>query len=169
MTGFELGERFALAIIPFRAFQALLTPEAQRSSLACIRRHLRPGGRLIVDLFDPRLDWLLPDRATPPVPDRPRVTHPTTGNIVTVEVLERINDPLRQVLRELWQFTETGATTGGEFVRRECEILELRWTYRYEMRHLLELCGYEIECEVSDFGDSPPTYGREQIWMAKSS
>ena len=172
MTRFELDEAFALAIIPFRAFQALLTPEAQRSSLTSIRRHLRPGGRLIIDLFDPRLEWLLPDRSTPPVPDRPRVTHPTTGNVVTIEVLERTNDPLRQVLRELWQFTETATATGrrDEIVRRrEHEILELRWTYRYEMRHLLELCGYEIERELSDFADSPPTYGREQIWMAKSS
>src|SRR5919202_1413424 len=45
MTHFELGEAFALAIIPFRAFQALLTPEAQRSSLPTSQPNLQPGGQ----------------------------------------------------------------------------------------------------------------------------
>jgi SAM-dependent methyltransferase len=164
MTDFSLGETFALAIIPFRAFQALMTPAAQRSSLACIRRHLRPGGRLIIDIFDPRLDWILPDRTEPGLPDRPNVKHPVSGNTVTVEVLTRANDPLSQTLREQWRFTET--TSSGAVARREEEILELRWTYRNEMRYLLELCGFAIEAEFADFSGSPPTYGREQIWLA---
>jgi len=164
MTSFSLGETFALVIIPFRAFQALLTPEAQRSSLRCIHRHLHPSGRFIVDLFDPRLDWLLPGHIPSPLPDRPQLTHPVSGNAVTIEVLERINDPLRQVLRERWRFTEHDSR--GHVVRQEEEILELRWTYRYEMRHLLELCGFTVEREISDFTDAPPAYGREQIWVA---
>ncbi len=164
MTDFSLGEPFALVIIPFRAFQALLTPAAQRSSLTCIRRHLRSGGRLIVDIFDPRLDWILPDRTVPGLSDRPSVTHPITGNTVVVEVLTRANDPLRQLLSERWRFTETGSA--GEILRREEEILELRWSYRYEMRYLLELCGFSIEDEFADFTGAPPTYGREQIWVA---
>jgi len=165
MTDFSLHQSFALVIIPFRAFQALLTPEAQRSSLACIHRHLRPRGQLIIDLFDPRLDWLIPNLATPPVPARPPVIHPDSGNTVTIEVLERTNDPLRQVLRERWQFTERNAA--GDVVRREEEVLDLRWTYRYEMRYLLELSGFAIERELSDFSDAPPAYGREQIWVAR--
>ncbi|MFN2567198.1 MAG: class I SAM-dependent methyltransferase [Gemmatimonadaceae bacterium] len=164
MTDFAIGEAFALVIVPFRAFQALLTPEAQRSSLTCVGQHLKPGGRLIIDLFDPRLDWLLPDRVDPPVHDRPRVTHPATGNTVTVEVLERANDPLTQLLWERWRFTELGPD--GEVVRREEEALELRWTYRYEMRYLLELYGFAIEGEFADFTGAPPAYGREQIWVA---
>jgi SAM-dependent methyltransferase len=165
MVDFSLDQTFALAIIPFRAFQALLTPEAQRSSLTSIRRHLRPGGRLIIDVFDPRLDWILPDRTEPAVPDRPSVTHPATGNSVMIEVLTRANDPLRQLLAERWRFTEVSPT--GEILRREDEILELRWSYRYEMRYLLQLCGFSIERELSDFADGPPAYGREQIWVAE--
>jgi SAM-dependent methyltransferase len=164
MADFSLSETFALAIIPFRAFQILLTAEEQRGSLACIHRHLRPGGRLIIDIFDPRLDWLLPERTEPGLPDRPTVTHPVTGNRLTVEVLSRSNDAFRQVLREHWRFTEASST--GQLLRREDEMLELRWTYRYEMRYLLELCGFAIERELSDFTGSPPAYGREQIWIA---
>ena len=166
MTDFSLDETFTLAIIPFRAFQALLTPAAQRSSLACIRKHLRPGGRLIIDIFDPRLDWILPDRTEPGRPDRPNVKHPVSGNTVAVEVLTRSNDPLSQTLRERWRFTER--MSSGTVVRWEEEILELRWIYRHEMQYLLELTGFTIESEFSDFSSSPPTYGREQIWVAVS-
>ena len=164
MTDFSLSETFALAIIPFRAFQVLLTAEEQRRSLTCIHRHLRPHGRLIIDIFDPRLDWALPERTEPGLPDRPTRTHPITGNTLTVEVLSRRNDALRQVFREHWRFTEASST--GQVLRREDEMLELRWTYRYEMRYLLELCGFAIENELSDFIGSPPAYGREQIWIA---
>jgi SAM-dependent methyltransferase len=164
MKDFSIGATFALAIIPFRAFQSLLTAEAQRSSLTCIRRHLRSGGRLIIDVFDPRLDWILPDRTVAGLPDRPIVKHPASGNSVTVEVLTRANDPLSQTLRERWRFTEIGPA--DEILRREEEILELRWTYRYEMRYLLELCGFSIEGEFADFTGAAPTYGREQIWLA---
>jgi len=166
MADFDLGRRFALVIVPFRAFQALLTPEEQRRSLLCIGRHLSPNGRLILDLFDPRLELLLPDR-TLPRPQPPSVRHPVSGNMVVISVLERINDPVRQQLRERWRFSEV--TPGGEVVREEEELLELRWTYRYEMRHLLELCGYVVEEELSDFLGGAATYGKEQIWICRQS
>jgi SAM-dependent methyltransferase len=164
MTGFDLGETFALALVPFRAFQALLTPEAQRSALACIHRHLRPGGRLVLDVFDPLLELLLSGRAAPR-PSLPDARHPVSGNVVAVSVPERVNDPLAQQFRERWLFTERSPS--GEVVRQEEEILEMRWSYRYEMRYLLELCGYVVEDELSDFMGAPPAYGREQIWVAR--
>src|SRR6185503_16550943 len=55
MNAFDLGRTFPLILIPYRAFQHLLEPAAQRRALTCMRRHLAPGGHLVVDLFDPRL------------------------------------------------------------------------------------------------------------------
>lgn len=165
MADFALEETFALVLVPFRAFQVLLTPEAQRAALACIHHHLRPGGALHLDLFDPLLDLLVPSAPRRGLGDRSSVVHPVSGNVVMIEVPERVNDPVRQVLRERWHFTETGPT--GDVVRREIEELVLRWSYRYEMRHLLELCGFTIEGEYSDFTGAPPAYGREQIWVAR--
>jgi hypothetical protein len=40
MTGFELEKRFALATLPFRPFQHLLTVEDQLACLTTIHRHL---------------------------------------------------------------------------------------------------------------------------------
>jgi hypothetical protein len=36
------------------------------------------------------------------------------------------------------------------------------------MRYLLELCGFEVEAEYSDYAGSPPAYGREQVYVARA-
>jgi hypothetical protein len=93
--------------------------------------------------------------------------HPISGNRVLVETWERINDPLSQTFGEHWRFTETSPT--GETLRQEEEHLQLRWTFRYEMRHLAESCGFVVEAEYSDFHHSPPAYGKEQVWVLKAA
>ena len=164
MAVFDLGQRFALAIIPARAFQALLTIEQQRRSLGNIQRHLKPGGKLIIDIFDPRLD-LLAEENFVPQREIADVKHPVSGHAVSIDVLGRTNDRMRQRLVERWRFRET--TPNGVIVREELEGLELRWTYRFEMQHLLELCDFVVEEELSDFFGGPPAYGKEQIWIAR--
>jgi hypothetical protein len=112
-------------------------------------------------VFDPLLDLCVPGAGQP---RSDSATDPRSGTTVRVDVLDRANDPLRQVLRETWRFTELDAA--GRELRSEQEVLELRWTYRYEMRHLLRISGFVDLSEYSDFQRSPPAYGREQIWVA---
>ena len=165
MASFDLGRTFTLIVVPFRVFQFLLTPAAQRSALGAFRRHLAPRGELIVDLFDPRLDLCVPGLEN--IHQVDVVRHPTTGREVTVERIARANDPLNQILRELWVFTELDDR--GKPMRAVRESLSLRWTYRWEMRHLLELEGFEVIEELGDFHGSPPTYGREQVWVVRAA
>lgn len=165
MCDFSLGEKYKVALIPFRAFQSILTPEDQKKSLKCIRKHLKQGGLLVIDLFDPLLDLCLPGKQEgTPVET---TIHPVTGNTVKREVTERVNDTFSQTLSETWVFTEIDSK--GKVLRQETEILALRWTYRWEMKYLLELCGFSVEAQYSDFSKSPPTYGNEQIWVACNS
>ena len=165
MTDFRLDRSFGLAIFPFRSFMSLLSSDVQRSCLGTVARHLRSGGRVAVHLFDPWLETIAPAVTTPPMRDRGTVTHPETGNAVRAEALARLNDPLRQVFEEQWLFEEVDAS--GAVLRSERETLRLRWTYRFEMRYLLELSGFEVEAEYADFVGSPPAYGREQVWLAR--
>jgi len=51
MAQFDLGEKFRLIIIPFRPLQHLLEVRLQMDCLDCVRKHLAPGGRLILDVF----------------------------------------------------------------------------------------------------------------------
>jgi SAM-dependent methyltransferase len=160
MQEFDLGSTFSLVFSTFRSFQGLLTVEDQRSCLRCAHRHLRPGGRLVLDLFDPQLDRLLPrDPYAPRSFGTPR--HPVSGNLVLWESVDHGNDPVGQILTEIWRWTEVDAD--GRVVRQELEEIRLRWTFRYELRHLLELCGFRLLHEYSDFRKNEPAYGRELV------
>jgi len=163
MTDFQLDQTFALVIAAFRAFMAVLTAAGQRHCLESVARHLQPGGVLLLDLFDPRLDLLL--QTEPFTPELDPVRHPVSGNDVRIKTVSRKRDPMSQTFEELWRFTEI--EPDGAVVRTEDEILTMRWTYRAEMRYLLELTGFTVDAEYGDFHGSPPVYGREQVWVAR--
>jgi len=154
---FDIGRRFPLAIVPFRAFQSLLAPEDQRRALLRFRRHLRPGGRLVLDVFDPRLEYCVPGGRSPR--SRTAFPHPVRGTRVTVEIGNRVNDPVRQVFTEEWTFRE------GRRVERE--VLTMRWTYRHELRRLCEAAGFAVESEFSDFRGRGPAYGNEIVLVLR--
>jgi hypothetical protein len=97
--------------------------------------------------------------------ERREFRHPTTGNTVIASVVNRVNDPVVQRFTMLWRFAEE--RPDGSLIREEFEELTMRWTYRYEMRHLLELSGFDVVSEFSDFAGSPRAYAGEQIWVAR--
>ncbi len=163
MTDFTLDRSFGLAVAPFRAFQSLLTPESQRRSLQCVYRHLQPGGLIALHLFDPKLEFLLPGSDAPRMQGEHRQSQ--TNAPTRFEIIERRADPLTQILEEIWRFE--ALDDDGNVLRHEEATLALRWTYRWEMRYLFELCGFKIEAEYSDFRQSPPAYGLEQVWIAR--
>jgi hypothetical protein len=164
MTRFRIARRFRLILIPFRAFQALLSPGEQRECLDCVRQHLSREGLFIVNLFDPRLDYLVPGSAMdsrPPV----RLRHPADGRLFELRFKDRRCDPLTQTFKETWEWTERGPR--GRVRRRRRDQLSMRWTYREEMRYLLEAARFEVIACYGDFREGPPRYGAEQIWVAR--
>jgi SAM-dependent methyltransferase len=161
MLTLDLERTFALVLTPSRVFQFALTADAQRQALAALRSHLRPEGRLVLDLFDPRLEFVVPSGEA--TPRGGEVVHPRTGNRVRWEVARRMPDPARQLIVEDWTFTEIDAA--GEAMRTDTERLSLRWSLRSEMRLLFELTGLEVIAEYGDFEGGPPVYGGEQVWV----
>jgi SAM-dependent methyltransferase len=65
---FDLGERFALIIVPMQTVQLLEGPAGRAAFLRCAQRHLRPGGLLVLALAD-ALECFDEERDQPPVPD----------------------------------------------------------------------------------------------------
>ncbi len=53
MCTFRLRTRFGLIVVAFNSFMHLTTQRTQEQALRVIARHLRPDGRLVVDLFNP--------------------------------------------------------------------------------------------------------------------
>ena len=161
MTTLDLRRDFALVVAPSRVFQFLLTTDAQRRALAALRSHLRPDARLVLDLFDPLLDRVVPSADV--TARGGELVHPTTGNRVTWEVTGRRPDPARQLIVEDWAASEIDAS--GEVLRTDIERLTLRWSLRSEIRLLFELAGLKVVADYGDFRGGPPAYGREQVWV----
>lgn len=168
MRSFSLGERFNLITIPFRAFLHLMTGEDQRAALHCIRDHLAGDGRLIFNIFDPRLEIIAAHQGVMGLaPQKMReFISPETGRRVILWV-QRTYDLDQQTIREERIFEEIDAE--GKMVSRTYTPLTLRWVYRYEMAYLLELCGYQIEALYGDFRRGPFHAGGEQIWVVSKA
>jgi SAM-dependent methyltransferase len=58
MRDFDLGATFPLVIVPFRAFLHNLTTADQIACLEACRRHLAPGGELVLNVFHPSLAYM---------------------------------------------------------------------------------------------------------------
>ncbi|MBN1459378.1 MAG: class I SAM-dependent methyltransferase, partial [Armatimonadetes bacterium] len=161
MTEFELGRQFGLVIIPFSAFQVLLTRADQRASLQRCRAHLKARGRLAIDVFNPRLSRLT---SAEPVLEGPREFAGPGGETVRWSG-ETEYDLATQTLRSRWRYERTAA--GGQTTVSE-HLLALRYFFRFEMEWMLEACGFQIEALYGDFerseftADSP-----ELIFVAR--
>jgi SAM-dependent methyltransferase len=163
MAAFALEAAFPLAIIPYSAFQHLLTPDRQRSALACIHRHLLSGGHLVVDVFDPLLEHCVPGAASP-IPDREAI-EPASGHLIRRRTIARHNDPINQTIAETFRL-EVVSAAGGIIAETETS-LAVRWACRQEMAYLFELSGFEVVEQYSDFDRAPPAYGKRQIWLVR--
>ena len=162
MADFDLPRRFKLAVIPYRAFQHLLTPQRQVQALLCIRDHLARRGRLVFNIYDPSAEWL---RSRGPAGLRRDADFfdPLTGRRVATWYTRRY-DPVEQIMAQEFIFEELD--DAGQVVVKTYKTLTLRYTFRAEMQYLLELCGYTAEAVYGDFHGGPYT-GAEQIWMAR--
>ena len=59
MRSFDLGERFALIMLPSNNLGHLHTPEDFEGCISSVKRHLQPGGVFVIDVFVPNLQLLL--------------------------------------------------------------------------------------------------------------
>jgi len=165
ITSFSLDQAFPLALMPFSTFQHLTTAEQQRACLTSIHCHLRKGGRLVLDVFDPLLDACVPGAATPN-PDREAI-EPESGHRLCRRSIARTNDPLTQSFVETFRLERLDPS--GKVLASDDATHHLRWATRQEMAYLFELCGFEVEAEYADFDRSKPTYGKRQIWIVKAA
>jgi len=168
MRNFSLGRRFKLIMIPYRVFLHLLTPKDQRRALGCIREHLADNGRLIFNIFDPSHEIIAAHLGPlgSAVKKDSEFIHPDSGHRVIVWDSFQY-DPERQMVEGYFLFEELD--NEGRVISKTYSPLSLRYVYRYEMRYLLELCGYKVEALYGDFRRGPFRYGDEQIWVARKS
>ncbi|HEY6290674.1 MAG TPA: class I SAM-dependent methyltransferase, partial [Terriglobia bacterium] len=166
MRRFNLRRQFELVTLPFRPFQHLLTTEDQISCLRSIHRHLAPGGKLVLDIFNPSIPYLgAPEGMPPPGGEEPEFTLPDGRR-----VLRRIRIVGRDLLEQVQDVELIYLVThpdGRE--ERLVHRFRMRYLFRYEAEHLLARGGFEIEDVFADYDKSPygSKYPGELIFVAR--
>src|SRR5437016_949698 len=165
MARFDLGgEKYRLVIIPFRPFQHLLDVRQQMDCLNCVRKHLAPGGRLILDVFQTDAE-----RMHDPMHMREvLLTEYKTGDSRQVRISERVTAFHRAEQRNDVEMIFSIRHPDG---RQERLVFAwtLRYFFRYEVAHLLARCGFQVAAEYGNFDrttirdDSP-----EMIFVAEA-
>jgi SAM-dependent methyltransferase len=164
MRSFDLGVKFSLITIPFRPFQHLTTVTDQLAALSAMHRHLVPGGRLILDLFNPSIEALAEpagkesapeDEFT--VPDGRRVTR--RFKILARDRASQVND-----IELIYDVVHPDGRT-----ERLLHAFQMRYLFRFEAEHLLVRAGFDVEhlyagYDKSPFGSSDPG---ELIFVAR--
>jgi hypothetical protein len=151
----------------FRTGRSLhnLDVEDQLRTLQRAREHLSDNGRLIFNIFDPKVQNLAAGKWSMPPDRRREFVHPQTGNRVLINE-EFTWDLTRQMVEGAFLFDEIDAMT-GQLLGTIRSSLTFRYIFRYEMEHLLALSGFRIEALFGDFKRGPFRAGGEQIWVAR--
>lgn len=169
MCDLALGRTFPQVLIPHRSFQHVLTPEAQRALLLRIREHMTEDARLVFNVFDPLPEMIAASSGHLSGVIRKtghEFTNPRTDNrIVQLDSTEYdLESQIVSVERFYDEFD-----VAGKRVSRSATNFKLRFTYKWEMQYLLELCGFRIDTLYGDFEGAPFRPGGEQIWIAKKA
>lgn len=155
MRKFDLKQSFKLITLPFRPFQHLLTVEDQISCLRSIYNHLDIGDQLILDLFNPSLEFLTMNNLGEEFGDEPEFSTPTGQRVMRRhKIISR--DYFNQINQvELIYYI----MHPDERQERLVHAFSMRYLYRFEAEHLLARCGFRIEQVYADYDKSP--YGSE--------
>jgi SAM-dependent methyltransferase len=169
MRSFELGERFDLALMPGHPFQVLLTPDDQVACLECTRRHLVPGGLLVVHLDHLNVGWLgdLVRGKGGALEKAEEFVHPETGRTVRTSRAWSY-EPCTQTASSLTVWEEIEAD--GRVVHRwERGPIRLHCVFRFEMEHLLARTGFQVEALYGNFDRQElRDESTEMIWVVRN-
>jgi SAM-dependent methyltransferase len=140
---FDLGERFALALIPFHSFSEIVEPDDAGRALRSVVGHLGGGGRLVVPLHNPLVRLREADGAL-----RLTGSHVTDRGRLVVSGFERL-DPLTRIVART-QFYELFDEQGRLESKR---ILEMKFRLHSstEFEEIAGQAGLEPEALYGDY------------------
>ena len=162
MRDFTTPRKYALITIPFRTFQHAMTTADQLQTLRCVREHLEPGGRLVLNVFFPNYALLSTEDGEIAM-DRD-FSHPETGLPVQYTSRawrDRVNQTMR-VESEILESDERG------YIRKTHKFgFEMRWIFKPEMELLLQTAGFSRFQVLGGFDGSPlESDEADMIWTA---
>jgi SAM-dependent methyltransferase len=144
IRNFDLPERFSLILLTFNTICHLYDFESIFSTFTCIKKHLKPGGRLIIDVFNPDLSFLSRDENI----KSKRATYKNPYNAGNVEITQsNFYSKKEQTNYNKWFFK----MDGKEFEQE----LNKRVFFPQEIDNYIRFLNMEIENKYGDFQRSP--------------
>jgi len=145
-----LNETFDWICIFFNTFLGFTTLENQDQLLQRIRAHLKPKGRLWLDIFYPNLDLLSYERKSEMEPMAFYVPHLDRAVMKTVEIRRSSVQVQRIIFHYRW-FDARGRE------HRQRTEFDMTWLFPRELRLLLERNGLMIDRMWGNYDGSPVT------------
>ncbi|MFM1655297.1 class I SAM-dependent methyltransferase [Brevibacillus sp. B_LB10_24] len=157
MRQFKLDRQFPLIIIPFRSFLHLLHIQEQMKALGCIRRHLQPGGKFIMNVFVPRISDLYEESEKMSL----RGMFPLeSGEQIAMWDFTRYDhfQQLSEVTRTYERINQD-----GQVVEKLVSRFTLRYIFPAELHHLLRLNGFKVVQRYGSFDQAPFDRGSTEL------
>jgi SAM-dependent methyltransferase len=138
MAHFKLDQYFGLIVVPLNTFLHNLTLDDQLNSLHCFKQHLRPGGLLVLDCFNPDPAYAADDRR---LLLQRSVIDPATGQTALL-FMSRATDWGQQT-QEITYVVDRPDKRGQ--VQRSVFVAPFRCVFRNELQLLLKLAGFDLK------------------------
>ena len=158
MRNFDLGRQFRLIFIAGNALQHLKTTDEVESCFASVRRHLRTGGRFVVEIFNPSVSVLSRDPS-----QRHFVGEYRTDDGWVVLTTSSRYDAASQINYVNWHYK-------NQYWKEEQTVsFTMRQFFPQEFDALFARNGFRIEQKFGDFNESPfDSISPRQIVVAES-
>lgn len=149
LRDFALGQPFTLATLAINTFMHFCTIADQVRVLTNVRRHLEPGGWLVIDL--PRADRSLLLDAGEHFTVNQLLTDPDTGRPILKLAAATVDlSTQTQLLTLVYDETDQ-----EDAVRRTVASFKVHYFFRYEIELLLDKAGFVVEALYGSYGFDP--------------
>lgn len=157
MRAFDLGQRFDLIFISINSICHLLARGDVEACLRCVRRHLQPAGRFVVDVFNPSLTLLA--REASRWHEVGEYDTPDGGRVRLTE--QTRYDRATQINHLTWRYE----FDDGRHVEH---TLTMRQFFPQELDALLAYNGFAIEDKYGGYGERDfHTGSNQQLIVAR--
>jgi len=146
LRNFNLGQTFQLVLMPFNVLNHLLDDDSLERMFHTIARHMTPDSRLVIDTFQPSLDFLTDE------PEKRRKILRYLDPYLQKEVVlfeENHYEPDAQLNRIVWSYAVDGVADA------RIDELTMRLFFPHEIDAWLERSGFTIENKFGDYDGRP--------------
>jgi ubiquinone/menaquinone biosynthesis C-methylase UbiE len=156
MRTFHVNKKFDAIIVTFRTFQHLYNVQDQFLALKNFKRHLKPGGILIFDVYQPSMkymahgDWKWRKDSV--------VKMPGKSEKIKIDYRNRY-DMATQMMKQEFRASYSNG-------QKQIMPFKMRFFFRFEIEHLLKLTGFKVKNVYGDFKKGGLRDGSpEMVWV----